>query len=207
MNPLRTAITAGLALAFMFVSRPVMAQPEENPARGPIPFSTYDKDGDGAITEAEFGEVKEERMARRAAEGRPMRGAAHAPGFSDFDANSDGKLTPEELTTGQKAQAEKRRGAGMGRGRGAGKGKGMGPGAQMPSFGDYDLDGDGTIVEKEFHEARAKRIGERAKQGRQMRKLGDAPAFGDLDSDGDGKVSEQEFAAHQAQRREGKEPK
>jgi Ca2+-binding EF-hand superfamily protein len=74
----------------------------------------------------------------------------------------------------------------------------------MPAFGDYDLDGDGTVVEKEFHEARAKRISERVRQGYQMKNIGKAPAFADLDSDGDGELSREEFAAHQAQRRQPK---
>jgi len=31
----------------------------------------------------------------------------------------------------------------------------------MPVFSEYDLDGDGRILEKEFNEARSKRISER----------------------------------------------
>ncbi len=205
MNHLRNAITMSWALSLVFVSHQVVAQPEEIPARGPIPFSAYDKNGDGAISEAEFGEARGKRMASRAAEGRPMRGAAKAPAFSDFDGNGDGKLTPDELAAGQKAQMESRQRRGMGQGRGAGQGRGRG--AQMPSFDDYDLDADGKIVEKEFYEARAKRVGERAKQGYQMRGLADAPAFGDIDSNSDGKVSREEFAAHQAQRRQSRQQK
>lgn len=184
--------------AALVVPLPAAAQPEAVPARGPIPFSAYDANADGAISEEEFNKVRGERMAGRAAEGRPMRGAAHAPAFSDFDADEDGSLTPDELTAGQRAQAAKRRSGGMGQGPGAGQG--MGPGKNRPSFDDYDLDGDGAITEKEFHEARAKRISERAKQGYPMKNLGNAPAFGDLDSDGDGKLSPEEFAAHTAQR-------
>jgi len=202
MENLRGAITIGLVFAFAFVPRPGAAQPQEVPARGPIPFSTYDANGDGAISEAEFQAVRTKRMAGRAAEGKQMRGVAKAPAFSDFDTSGDGKLTANELTAGQKAAMEKRGGAQMGRGRGAGQG--MGPGKNMPSFDDYDLDGDGTLVEKEFQEARAKRIRERVKQGYPMRNLGSAPAFGDLDSNGDGKVSAEEFAAHQARRRQSK---
>lgn len=202
MNHLSRAISIGLVLAFVFVSRQLLAQAEEIAARGPIAFATYDKNGDGVISEAEFGEVRAKRMAGRAAEGRPMRRAASAPAFSDFDANADGKLTPEELTAGQKAQALKRRGAGMGNRGGAGQGVGSGP--RMPSFGDYDLDGDGTIAAGEFNEVRARRISERARQGYRMKNLGSAPAFGDLDSDGDGKLSREEFAAHQARRRKAK---
>lgn len=198
MSNTRRVIAIGLAFAFAVVTRQSVANAEEVPARGPIPFSAFDENGDGAISEEEFYEARGERMATRATEGRPMRGAAKAPTFSDLDADGDGKLDPEELTAGQNAQAEKLRGAGMGQGRGAGQG--MGREKNMPSFDDYDLDGDGTIVEKEFQEARAKRISERAEQGYPMKNIGSAPAFGDLDSDGDGKLSREEFDAHQAQR-------
>jgi len=55
----------------------------------------------------------EERMATKAAEGRPMWGAASAPAFKDIDTNGDGSLTPEELTTGQQSHMRQR--GGMGR--------------------------------------------------------------------------------------------
>ncbi len=199
------AITLGLAFACILVPGLVAAQPEEIPARGPISFSAFDKNGDGAISEAEFGEAREKRIAARAAGQRPMRGAPNGPSFAEFDANGDGSLTPDELAAGQRAQMERRQRGAKGRGPGAGRGKR--PGGQKPSFGDYDLDADGVIVEQEFHEARAKRIGERVKQGYQMRKLGNAPAFSDLDSDGDGKVSAAEFAAHQAERQQSRQNK
>ena len=71
----------------------------------------------------------------------------------------------------------------------------------MPSFADFDLNGDGFVEEQEFDEARAKRISERASQGYPMRNAGNAPPFSAIDSDGDGRVSPQEFSAHQAQHR------
>jgi Ca2+-binding EF-hand superfamily protein len=72
----------------------------------------------------------------------------------------------------------------------------------MPSFSEYDLNGDGEIVEKEFNAARGTRTMERAKQGYQLKNVGSAPSFGDLDTDGDGKISTEEFGAHQSQRRQ-----
>ncbi len=192
----------GLALAFVFAWAQAPSRAEEVPDRGPIPFAAFDQNGDGVISEDEFSRAHEERRARRAAEGRPLRGAGEAPAFADFDTNGDGKLTPEELAAGQKARAEKRAGAGMGRGRGAGPVHE--PGSQRPAFEDFDLDGDGTIVEKELQEGRAARIAERAKQGYPMKNLGRAPSFDDLDADGDGGVSREEFAAHQAERRPSK---
>ncbi len=166
-------------------------QAEELPARGPIPFNVYDKDGNGLISEAEFNGVRAERMSQRAADGMPMRNAGNAPMFSAFDRNSDGQLTQEELQAGQQAQ--------MGQRSGKGPGGGMGPGMNMPSYSEYDLDGNGAISEKEFYEARSKRISERAQQGYPMRNIGNAPSFADVDSNEDGNISEEEFAAHQRQ--------
>jgi hypothetical protein len=80
------------------------------------------------------------------------------------------------------------------------QGMGRGMGRNMPTFAEYDLNGDGKIVEPEFNEARAKRISARAQQGYRMRNLDHAPSFNDLDSNGDGSISAEEFSAHQAQR-------
>ena len=89
-------------------------------------------------------------------------------------------------------------GGGMGMGQNQGMGKGMG--RNRPAFSEYDLNGDGKITEKEFNEARSKRISERAQQGYQMRNLGSAPSFADIDANRDGEISVEEFAAHQSQR-------
>ncbi|MDY6841987.1 MAG: EF-hand domain-containing protein [Pseudomonadota bacterium] len=200
MKILKNTYSVGFAIIFMGALLPISAQSEEIPARGPIPFTAYDKDSNGLVSEEEFNTVRGERMSSRAVEGRPMRGAASAPLFSEFDTNGDGKLTQEELAEGQKAQMEKRRGMGMGMGQGRGMGQGMG--RNMPAFSEYDLDGDGKILEKEFNEARSKRISERAQQGYQMRNLGKAPSFTDIDANGNGEISAEEFAAHQSQRRQ-----
>ncbi|MDH3872125.1 MAG: EF-hand domain-containing protein [Gammaproteobacteria bacterium] len=204
MNILKNSFSAGLIIACMSVFLPIHAQAEEMPARGPIPFAAFDEDGNGLISEQEFHARRAQRMAAREAEGRPMRGAASAPSFSEFDTNADGQLTQDELTAGQKARMEQRRGMGMGMGRGPGMGQGMGMGMgkNMPAFSDYDLDGDGKILEKEFSETRTRRISERTQQGYQMRNIGNAPSFADIDTNGDGEIGSGEFAAHQSQRRQ-----
>jgi len=194
MNILRNAYSSCLLIAFAIVFFPISAQSEEIPARGPIPFAAYDKDGNGLIGKEEFRAVRGERRATRAAEGRPMRGAASAPAFSKLDTNGDGQLTQEELTAGQKAQMERRRRMRMGRGHGTGRGMVR----NMPAFSEYDLDGDGRILEKEFNEARSKRISERAQQDYRMKNLGKAPSFTDIDANGNGEISVEEFAAHQS---------
>jgi len=192
MNIYIKSIPVGLviAVASAFLSNSAMS--EEIPVSGPIPFSFHDKDGNGLVSEEEFNTVRMERMASRASEGRPMRGVASAPAFSEFDTNGDGQLTHGELAVGQKAQMEKHRG--MDQGHGMGKGKRMG--RNMPSFSECDLDGDGRILENEFNEARSKRISKRAQQGYQMRNLGNAPSFADIDENGDEGISTDEFTAH-----------
>ncbi len=199
MSNLSKVIPLGLVIAYASIV-PMTVQSEEIPARGPIPFAAFDKDGNNLISEEEFYAVRGERLAKRAAEGRPMRGAANAQPFSQFDTNSDGQLTVDELRAGQQTQMQKRRG--MGRGQGRGMGRGMGRGRNMPVFSDFDLNSDGKIVEKEFYQARNQRIAERVKQGYQMRNLGNAPSFADLDTNGDGQISTEEFTAHQFQRRQ-----
>jgi Ca2+-binding EF-hand superfamily protein len=194
----RTALSLlPIAAACTLLSLPLQAQ--QLPVRGPIPFASYDRDGNGYISEEEFNTVQGERLSSRAAQGAPMRGAATASRFADFDTDGDGRISPEELAAGQQAQQQQRRDAGMGMGQGPGMGGGMG--RNMPAFADYDLDGNGAITEQEFNEARSRRISERAQQGYPMRNLGNAPAFADVDTNGDGVIDPEEFAAHQGQNR------
>lgn len=177
----------------------VAAEPETVPERGPIPFSAYDLDSNGAISEQEFNQVRGQRMGTRAAEGRLMRHAGEAPSFATFDRNGDSRLSPEELTAGQQAQIQKRQGR-MGPGPGMGRGAGMG--RNMPTFSEFDLDSDGAITEMELNKARGQRISERAKQGYPMQGLSSAPSFADMDSDGNGKLTPEEFTAAQAGHRQ-----
>lgn len=76
-----------------------------------------------------------------------------------------------------------------------------GMGKNMPTFADYDLNGDGTITEEEFAKARSARIAKRAQEGRQMKNLANAPSFQDIDIDDNGGIDPDEFAAHQAEHR------
>lgn len=170
-------------------------------------FSGFDRDGNGVVSEQEFTTTHAERMGARASAGAPMRGAANAPRFADLDQNGDGEMTQDEFDAFRQNRMQARPGMGMGSGQGMGPGMGMGPGAgrgmgrNMPSFGDFDLDGDGTIGQKEFYQARANRMAERAQQGYPMRNAGNAPSFESIDRDGDGQVDAEEFAQGQAEHR------
>ncbi|PKO69143.1 MAG: hypothetical protein CVU22_05560 [Betaproteobacteria bacterium HGW-Betaproteobacteria-16] len=73
----------------------------------------------------------------------------------------------------------------------------MGPGS-MPTFADFDGNGDGRITEQEFIDARSKRIAERATEGRVMRGLSEAGDFKDVDTNGDASLSPEEFDAYQS---------
>jgi hypothetical protein len=83
------------------------------------------------------------------------------------------------------------------------QGQGMGKGmkGKMPTYAEFDLDGDGKIVEQEFNEAHAKRMSQMAAEGRQMKHVGEMPGFSGIDTNDDGVISEEEFAAHQAEHR------
>ena len=170
------------------------------PPTGPIPFAAFDKDGSGYVSKQEFEKTREERISARAAIGIPTGNLANAPGFSNFDIDMDGLLSPAELSAGQQAHVLSHRN----RPREPGQTTGMNQARNMPSFTDFDLNGDGKIVAKEFDEAHNKRIAERAQQGQMMKNLAHAPSFDQLDTDKDGAISPDEFAHHQAQRHQQK---
>ena len=207
MSKLRKSVTTGLLIvvAGSFVS--LNAQAGKGCSHGPAPFADFDKDGSGFVSEEEFDTTRATRMAAMAAEGRQMKGAANAPAFADIDTDGDGQLSQDELNVAHKAHMEKNRamhkGKGMGHGDGKesciGSGKGMAMKGNMPTFADFDLDGDGKIVEQEFNTAHAKKMSEMAAEGRQMKHVGDAPGFAGIDTNDDGEISEEEFAAHQAE--------
>ena len=119
----RPAAFALGAAALLGLSGLALAQPAQvNP--GPPAFAAMDQNGDGQVSADEFGLFRAQRMAARAAEGRPLRNAANAPTFASLDTNGDGVLTPAEVTQHQQARLAAR-GGGRGGGYGPGGGAGM----------------------------------------------------------------------------------
>ena len=68
----------------------------------------------------------------------------------------------------------------------------------MPTFADFDADGNGGISEAEFDQLHSERMSKMAAEGRKMKHAGDMPGFAGIDSDGDGVISPEELDSHQA---------
>jgi hypothetical protein len=147
-------ITAVLIAVAVF---PFVARADGHGPPPPPSFEKFDVDDDGLISEEEFNTMRAERMAKRAAEGRQMKGAANAPPFSDIDTNGDGKLDAEEFAAGRDRHMKKMKQQYGGQGKGMHGGHGM----NMPTFSDLDLDGDGCINAEEFAKHQAEHHGKR----------------------------------------------
>lgn len=186
-NPKR--LIALMAVPLTLVVALPFVQAEDLPARGPIPFASYDTDANGRISEAEFNAVRTARQAAGGVDNRPRRGLVNAPAFADFDTDKDGKLTPAELAAGQQSQAQDRPGAGAGMGGSRGAGAGMAP----PDFASVDTNGDGCINAAEF----AAGAGNRSAGGGNGNMM---PTFADFDADKDGYINETELNTGRAQR-------
>ncbi len=116
-----------LILAGLIVTGATFLVAETLPTRGPLPFSTYDKDNNNVITVKEFNVIKKQRIEQKYQEGRLMRNAVD---FSDIDTNSDGIITKEELKIHQDKRFMNRmnqRNLNKQGGRGMGMGQGQGP--------------------------------------------------------------------------------
>jgi len=93
-------ILAGSLLAFIAVN--VAAGEGGAGMKGKMPaFSDFDLDGDGVMTEQEFGEGHAKRMSEMAAEGRKMKCAENCPGFTGIDTNEDGGISEAEFAAHQ----------------------------------------------------------------------------------------------------------
>jgi hypothetical protein len=105
-------IALPLALALALTALPAAAEQTAPPApmgRGMMPvFADFDGNGDGSISEQEYVDARNKRIAQRASEGRPMRGLAQAEEFKDVDANGDGGISREEFEAHQRRHFQNR---------------------------------------------------------------------------------------------------
>jgi Ca2+-binding EF-hand superfamily protein len=67
----------------------------------------------------------------------------------------------------------------------------------VPSYSDFDSDGNGKITQEEFENTQQKRMSEKAESGKMMKNAQNAPAFKDIDTNNDGNIDATEFAQHQ----------
>ena len=195
MKSLKRTLAIGMVLAMTgltYAETPL-------PARGPLPFTAFDQDGNGSISRAEFEAVHGQRLQTPNPQGYSVRRRMDPPDFASFDSDGNGSLSPDELANGQRNRMLQRRPR-MG-GMGGNPAMGPGRGRNMPAFGEFDLNGDGYLTQQEFEQARANRIRQRAEQGYLMRNLQNAPPYADIDSNGDGAVTPDEFSAAQMRHR------
>jgi Ca2+-binding EF-hand superfamily protein len=78
-----------------------------------------------------------------------------------------------------------------------------GQGFMMPSYSDFDTDGNSKITQQEFENTQQKRMMQNAAAGKMMRNAGNAPMFSDIDTNNDGNIDVTEFQTHQSANRKG----
>ena len=166
--------------------------------QGPMPFNAFDSNGDGVISEQEFNRAHSDRMAARAAQGRPMRNAGNAPVFADLDLDGNGTISQQELMQFQQARMRARQ-AMPGWGRGRSQGMPGRSGYMPPSFADIDANSDGCINPQEL--ARFRQAKMRGQPGFMPRNMGyNMPRYETFDINGDGVVLKDEFIEARGQR-------
>lgn len=189
MRTYKRTLLLGMTIGTLLAAGSLLAVPP-----GPIPFSTYDSNGDGRVSADEFYAARNARIGERAREGRLMRNLGNAPAFEAFDSDRDGYLSENELLKGQLSQMQQQR---MNRpmvSNGGGN-------RQAAGFADFDSDGDGVVTAEEFARTRTARQGEKAAQGYPMRNAGSAPGFESFDVNGDGRLTPEEFVPGNPNRR------
>jgi len=100
--------TIPLILALLCLAAPAAAQRPPPMHATPPNFAEFDADGDGLITEQEFIDARNRRIAERAGEGRQMRGLENMEEFKDIDTDGDGTISAEEFTAHQQRHMQDR---------------------------------------------------------------------------------------------------
>jgi len=96
------------ALLVAIVAAPALAEDPAVPATGPVPFESFDADGSGDVSQEEFNRMHSDRTRVRSGEQQQYRNMGSAPGFSDIDADGDGRLNRNEVNAHQQKRQENR---------------------------------------------------------------------------------------------------
>lgn len=158
---------------------------QKMPAKGPIPFSIYDKNKDGFVNQSEFYDARATRMSQKASQGKAMRNAGNAPAFEVFDKNNDGKLSKVELIESQLEQMAKKRANKSSKKKGMKKGKGQG-----------NMQGQRNNQGMKKGKRQGNMQSQRNSQGRQQNSQGmkrNMPTFESFDANSDGFITQSEM--------------
>lgn len=188
---MRTYISIAIFASMTFLG--VNNVDAQNYGRGPMNFSSFDKNSNNIITEKEFNDAKAERTKNANGQGRGMNIS-----FADIDTDGNGKVTIKEFDAFHTSMMRKHQGYNRGYNKGNRQGKGH-RNMQNPKamFAKMDANSDKFISEDEMTAFRQKRIKEQADKGGQLKNISNAPSFESLDLNKDGKISESEFmSAH-----------
>jgi len=101
-------LSAVAAIALLLAALPAAAESPTPNMPAMASFADFDTDGDGAITEEEYVDARNKRIAARAGEGRPMRGLSQAEEFKDLDNDGDGQISRDEFAAHQRRHMQTR---------------------------------------------------------------------------------------------------
>jgi len=129
-----------------------------------------------------------------------MRGTLSAADRPAFRAEMQKRM--QSMSPEQRQQLMQSRGKGMmqGKGRSMGQGKGRNSGQNRPTFSMFDTNGDGVVTEKEFYDAQAAKMAQKANAGKMMKNAANAPTFESIDTNHDKVIIPSEFNTYQAQK-------
>lgn len=101
MNMMKKILSVAMFFGALTLSAGLVAA-QDLPERGPIPFATWDIDGNGTIDEAEFDTIRNQQQKMAKSGGYRRQNMATAPSFIQIDKNNDSNITPDELMAAQR---------------------------------------------------------------------------------------------------------